>query len=235
MNVKHIAGPVCLPMSLGSSDTYRPTAPGVRELTALSLQAQPVSGLGSSNPAQVDLEIHYSGAMAGEDSSRTLRIGHGYDLHRLEARPPAGAGRILILGGVGFPEHAMGPISHSDGDAVYHAVTDAILGAMGLPDIGQLFPDDDPRFESADSATFLSEAAARMASTGHVLANIDITVICERPKLSPHKPAMIGNIARLLQCDPGQVNLKGKTHEKVDAVGEGRAVEVHVVALLMRV
>jgi 2-C-methyl-D-erythritol 2,4-cyclodiphosphate synthase len=163
-----------------------------------------------------------------------FRIGHGYDLHRLEPRPPMGKGRLFILGGVTFPDHTAGPVSHSDGDAVYHAVTDAILGAIGQPDIGQLFPDDDPRHESADSAIFLREAAKRMLDGGWVLGNLDITVICERPKLSPHKRTMIENLAHHLGFDVAQVNLKGKTHEKVDAVGEGRAVEVHVVALLAR-
>lgn len=162
------------------------------------------------------------------------RIGHGYDLHRLEPRPPAGKGRRLILGGVAFPDHPLGPISHSDGDAVYHAVTDAILGALALPDIGQLFPDDDPRHESADSAVFVKAAADRLAAFGYILGNIDITLICEGPKISPHKQQMIENIARLLHCESAQINLKGKTHEKVDAVGEGRAVEVHAVVLLVR-
>lgn len=166
------------------------------------------------------------------DSASLHRIGHGYDLHRLEPRPPAGSGREFILAGVKFPEHPVGPISHSDGDAIYHAVTDAILGALGESDIGQLFPDDDPRHESADSAIFLREAARRMLARGFGVGNIDITVICERPKLSPHKPRMIANIAREIGCHPSHINLKGKTHESVDAVGEGRAVEVHVVALL---
>lgn len=163
-----------------------------------------------------------------------IRIGHGYDLHRLEPRPPQGNGRLLILGGVKFESHPAGPISHSDGDAVYHAVTDAILGALAQPDIGQLFPDDDPRNRSADSAIFLREAASRAAACGFVLANLDITVICESPRLSSHKDQIIANLARLLECDRAQINLKGKTHEKVDAVGEGRAIEVHAMALLLR-
>ncbi len=161
-----------------------------------------------------------------------IRIGHGYDLHRMERRPPLGKGREFILAGVRFPDHPSGPVSHSDGDAVYHAVTDAILGATGENDIGQLFPDDDPRHEDANSAIFLREAALRLAARGFAVGNIDVTVICEMPKLSPHKRAMIANIARELGCEASQVNLKGKTHEKVDAVGEGRAVEVHVVALI---
>lgn len=169
--------------------------------------------------------------MAPLAATPALRIGHGYDLHRLEPPPPVGKGRPFILGGVRF-DHPVGPVGHSDGDAVYHAVTDAILGALGLPDIGQLFPDTDPRWDGEDSRVFLEEAARRMRAAGWELVNADVTVICEKPKLSPHKAAMIANIARLLGVASGQVNLKGKTHEKVDAVGEGRAVEVHVVALL---
>jgi 2-C-methyl-D-erythritol 2,4-cyclodiphosphate synthase len=161
----------------------------------------------------------------------SLRIGHGYDLHRLEPPPPSGNGRPFILGGVGF-DHPVGPVGHSDGDVVYHAVTDAILGALGEPDIGQLFADDDPRWKGEDSSVFLAEAARRMTAAGFAIVNLDVTVICERPKLSAHKAAMIDNIAGVLNVDRKQVNLKGKTHEKVDAVGEGRAVEVHVVVLL---
>ena len=166
--------------------------------------------------------------------SLPFRVGHGYDLHRLEARPPAGNGRVLVLGGVQFENHLTGPISHSDGDAVYHAVVDALMGAIGEPDIGQLFPDDDSRNDNEDSAVFMKEAASRVTACGFALGNLDITVICERPKLSPHKAKIIDNLARLLGCDQSQINLKGKTHEKVDAVGEGRAVEVHVVALVHR-
>jgi 2-C-methyl-D-erythritol 2,4-cyclodiphosphate synthase len=162
------------------------------------------------------------------------RIGHGYDLHRLEPRPPKGQGRAFILAGVTFPDHLMGPVSHSDGDAVHHAVTDAILGALGLPDIGELFPDDDPKFKGADSSVFVREAASQMAARGFAVVNLDVTIICETPKIRPRKQDMIANLARLLGCDRAQVNLKGKTHEKVDAVGQGLAVEVHVIALLVR-
>lgn len=160
-----------------------------------------------------------------------LRIGHGYDLHRLEPLPPAGRGRPLILGGLPLA-HDSGPVAHSDGDALYHAVTDAILGALALPDIGQLFPDTDPRHESQDSEVFLAAAADKAASLGWHVENLDATVILERPKLSPHKDAMRANLARALRVEPGRVNVKGKTHERVDAVGEGRAVEVHAVVLL---
>lgn len=180
-----------------------------------------------------------------ELNSPNFRIGHGYDLHRLEPRIPIGGfahntsrdtggrpGRAFILAGVKFPDHPTGPISHSDGDAAYHAVTDAILGALGEPDIGQLFPDTDPKHDGADSAPFLREAAKRMRGRGFDIGNIDVTILCEAPKLSPHKQQMIANIARELACDTCCVNVKGKTHEQVDAVGEGRAVEVHAVALL---
>ncbi|MBX3384291.1 MAG: 2-C-methyl-D-erythritol 2,4-cyclodiphosphate synthase [Phycisphaeraceae bacterium] len=162
-----------------------------------------------------------------------LRIGHGYDVHRLEPCAPAGPGRPFVLGGV-LLESATGPVSHSDGDALYHAVTDGLLGALSMPDIGQLFPDDDPRHESADSAVFLREAASRVASAGWQIANIDATVILERPKLSPRKEAMRENISRETGVPVARVNIKGKTHERVDAVGEGRAVEVHVAVLLVR-
>ncbi|MEY2796290.1 MAG: hypothetical protein RIR10_2006 [Planctomycetota bacterium] len=162
-----------------------------------------------------------------------LRIGHGYDLHRLEAAPPAGNGRPFVLAGVRF-DHPVGPVGHSDGDAVYHAVVDALLGALGLPDIGQAFPDTDPTWDGQDSAYFMERAREAVAARGYAVVNLDVTVICERPKLSPAKADMIANIARVLGVSKDRVNLKGKTHEKVDAVGEGRAVEVHVVALLAR-
>ena len=160
-----------------------------------------------------------------------MRIGHGYDLHRLEPVAPAGQGRPFILGGVRI-EHERGPVGHSDGDVLLHAVTDAILGALGLPDIGQLFPDTDPRWEGRDSSMFLTEAGTRMRAAGYEIGNMDMTVICERPKIGPRKAEIVARIAQILGCPADRLNLKGKTHEKVDAVGEGRAIEAHVVALL---
>jgi 2-C-methyl-D-erythritol 2,4-cyclodiphosphate synthase len=138
-----------------------------------------------------------------------------------------------VLGGVKF-DHPTGPVSHSDGDAVYHAVTDAILGAISQPDIGEVFSDSDPKHESADSSIFMRDAVARIDELNFALCNADVTVICESPKIGPCKAEMISNLARLLGVDDWQVNVKGKTHEKVDAVGEGRAMEVHAIVLLMR-
>jgi 2-C-methyl-D-erythritol 2,4-cyclodiphosphate synthase len=159
------------------------------------------------------------------------RIGHGYDLHRLEPRPPAGAGRELVIGGVRL-EHDRGPVAHSDGDVLYHAVVDALLGAVGAPDIGQLFPDNAPENISRDSAEFMRAARDRIGASGYTVSNIDATVILERPRIGAHKERMRANIAGLLGVSASAVNVKGKSHERVDAVGEGRAVEAHVVALL---
>jgi 2-C-methyl-D-erythritol 2,4-cyclodiphosphate synthase len=166
-----------------------------------------------------------------EPDPSSLRVGHGYDLHRLEPVSPEGRGRPFVLAGVRL-DHPVGPVGHSDGDAVYHAVYDAVAGALGLPDIGQAFPDTDPALDGQDSARFLAVLRGDLARAGHAIVNLDITVICERPKLSPRKGEMIANVARELGLEASRVNLKGKTHEKVDAVGEGRAVEVHVVALV---
>jgi 2-C-methyl-D-erythritol 2,4-cyclodiphosphate synthase len=157
-----------------------------------------------------------------------FRIGHGFDLHRLEP------GLRLIVGGQTI-EHDHGCAAHSDGDVVYHAVTDAILGALAQADIGQLFPDNDPKWNGADSRIFVEEAVKRMRAAGYAIGNLDVTVILQRPKLSPHKSAICDNLSRLLGCGRGQVNLKGKTHEKVDALGEGRAIACHAVVLLSAV
>lgn len=162
-----------------------------------------------------------------------VRIGHGYDLHRLEPITPEGPGRPFILAGVTF-DHPLGPVGHSDGDAAYHAVTDAILGAIGEQDIGQLFPDDAATWDGADSAIFLREAVRRMKRRGYAIGNLDITIVCETPKIGPRKQDMLDNLISELDCDASQINVKGKTHEKVDAVGEGRAIEVHAVVLLNR-
>ncbi|MEL7472931.1 MAG: 2-C-methyl-D-erythritol 2,4-cyclodiphosphate synthase [Planctomycetota bacterium] len=160
-----------------------------------------------------------------------IRVGHGYDLHRLE--PHEAGGRPLIIGGVPF-EHDRGPIAHSDGDALCHAVTDAILGALGEPDIGQLFPDTDPRHAGEDSRVFVEEAARRAVAAGWRIGNLDATVILERPKIGRRRPEIRSVLAQSLGVEIERVNVKGKTHEAVDAVGEGLAIEVHAVVLLVR-
>lgn len=160
-------------------------------------------------------------------AQHSFRIGHGFDLHRLEPGLP------LVVGGVKIP-HTSGCAAHSDGDVVYHSVTDAILGALALDDIGQLFPDNDAKWKNADSRIFVEAAVQKMTDLGYRVGNIDITVILQTPKLSPHKPTIKQNLAELLQCDISCVNIKGKTHERVDSIGEGRSIACHVVTLLNR-
>ncbi|MCC7388009.1 MAG: 2-C-methyl-D-erythritol 2,4-cyclodiphosphate synthase [Phycisphaerales bacterium] len=162
-----------------------------------------------------------------------LRIGHGYDLHRLEPIAPEGKGRPLIIGGVRFPSDR-GPVGHSDADALAHAITDALLGAIGEPDIGQLFPDDNPRHESQDSAAFLTEAVRRVRQAGYELANLDATVILERPRINTRKHEIRTRLAAILGVDESQINVKGKSHEGVDATGRLEAIEAHAIALLTR-
>ncbi|MEM6553733.1 MAG: 2-C-methyl-D-erythritol 2,4-cyclodiphosphate synthase [Planctomycetota bacterium] len=156
------------------------------------------------------------------------RIGHGFDLHRLVP------GRKLVLANVEVPSER-GCDAHSDGDVVLHALTDAILGALAQQDIGQLFPDNDPQWKDADSAVFIREAVNRMTAAGYSLGNTDLTVILQTPKLSPHKPAMLTRLTDLLGCHESQVNLKAKTHERVDALGQSQAVACHAVVLLIPV
>lgn len=160
-------------------------------------------------------------------AARNMRVGHGFDLHRLEPGLP------LILGGVEL-SHDRGCAGHSDGDAVYHCVVDAVLGALSLPDIGQLFPDTDPRFKGCASHVFMTAAHEKMAALGYKIGNVDVTIILERPKMSPHKARIRQNIADLLYTDLENINIKAKTHEKVDAIGENRAVSVHAVAMLIQ-
>jgi 2-C-methyl-D-erythritol 4-phosphate cytidylyltransferase/2-C-methyl-D-erythritol 2,4-cyclodiphosphate synthase len=154
-----------------------------------------------------------------------LRVGTGYDLHRLVE------GRPLILGGVTIP-FVKGLQGHSDGDAVSHAVTDALLGAAGMGNIGSLFPSSDPAFEGADSLELLREATGRLGSAGYAVVNVDVTVIAERPKLTPHIAAMRANLAGALAVDPSRISVKGKTNEGVDSMGDGQSIAVHAVALV---
>nr|WIW78222.1 MCS1 [Panax vietnamensis] len=156
-----------------------------------------------------------------------FRVGHGFDLHRLEPGYP------LIIGGINVP-FEKGCEAHSDGDVLLHCVVDAILGALGLPDIGQIFPDSDPKWKGAASSVFIKEAVKLMHEAGYELGNLDATLILQRPKLSPHKETIRANLSLLLSADPSVVNLKAKTHEKVDSLGENRSIAAHTVVLLMR-
>eukprot|EP00466_Bigelowiella_natans_P017701 jgi/Bigna1/92736/estExt_fgenesh1_pm.C_610007 len=162
------------------------------------------------------------------DSDPLVRIGHGWDIHRLEAGLP------LTIGGVKIP-FEKGTVAHSDGDVLYHSLTDAILGAIGMPDIGQLFPDTDPRWKGADSHVFMSEAHKLMTERGYRIGNVDITLIVQKPKLKDIKPEMAENIVGLLKTQPSRVNIKARTHENVDSVGEVRALACHAVVLLEKI
>eukprot|EP01041_Mallomonas_annulata_P008736 gene8736-18055_t len=154
-----------------------------------------------------------------------LRIGHGFDIHRLIE------GTDLVIGGVKIPHH-LGADAHSDGDALYHCVVDAILGALTLPDIGQLFPDNDPTWRGADSSVFMEEAYKRMAGRGYRIGNLDVTLILQSPKVKDIKPAMKENLVRLLHTSDSRVNIKARTHEKVDSIGEGKSYACHAVVIL---
>ena len=154
-----------------------------------------------------------------------VRIGVGYDSHRFAA------GRRLVLGGVEIPGET-GLAGHSDADVVIHALIDAILGAAALGDIGSHFPDTDEKWRGADSAKLLSSVVEEASAAGWSVGNVDITVVCERPKLRPHVEAMRSRLAALLGVPVGCVSLKGKTNEKMDDVGAGVGVEVHAVCLL---
>jgi 2-C-methyl-D-erythritol 2,4-cyclodiphosphate synthase len=158
--------------------------------------------------------------------SRALRIGEGWDIHALVA------GRPLVLGGVTIA-HSHGLLGHSDADALLHAITDAVLGAAGLGDIGRHFPDTDATFEGADSVVLLREAVRRVRAAGWAIANIDSTIVAQQPKMAPHIPAMCRNIATALGIEPGCVNVKAKTAENMGPVGEGRAIEARAVCLLV--
>ena len=141
------------------------------------------------------------------------------------------AGRPLIIGGVTIP-HETGLAGHSDADVLCHAVTDAILGAAAAGDIGQHFPDTDPKWKGANSIELLKGAVAIVRAAGYAVANIDAVVIAERPKLAPHIAAMRANLAQAIGIDVSAISVKGKTNEKVDALGRNEAIAVHAVALL---
>ncbi|MGD9774910.1 2-C-methyl-D-erythritol 2,4-cyclodiphosphate synthase [Diaphorobacter sp.] len=156
-----------------------------------------------------------------------FRIGEGWDVHALVP------GRRLVIGGVDIP-HTMGLLGHSDADVLLHAITDALLGAAALGDIGSHFPDTDARFKGADSVVLLTEAARRVQAKGYAIGNIDSTVVAQAPRLAAHIPAMRARIADALGLGLEQVNVKAKTAERLGPVGQGLAIEARAAVLLFR-
>ena len=154
-----------------------------------------------------------------------MRIGHGYDVHRIVP------GRRLVLCGVEIPWDR-GLLGHSDADAAAHALMDAILGAAALGDIGQLFPDTDPRYEGADSMLLLGEVCRRAGEAGYRLSNCDITILAQRPKLMPHIPAMRRRLAEVMHTEPDRVSVKATTEEGLGFTGAGEGIAAHAVVLL---
>ena len=154
-----------------------------------------------------------------------MRVGHGYDVHRLVE------GRDLILGGVNIP-YALGLDGHSDADVLLHAVSDALLGAAGLGDIGKHFPDTDPQYKGADSLKLLEIVGMKVASAGYRISNIDVTMIAQAPKLRPHIDTMECNIAGALNIDASRVNIKATTEEHLGFTGAGHGMACHAVCLL---
>jgi 2-C-methyl-D-erythritol 2,4-cyclodiphosphate synthase len=154
-----------------------------------------------------------------------VRVGHGFDVHRLVA------GRRLVIGGVEIAfERGLG--GHSDADVLLHAVTDALLGAAGLGDIGRHFPDTDPAHRDADSRRLLREAVAKVRAAGYVVVNVDSTIIAQAPRMAPHIPAMVANLAADLGVRPDRVNVKAKTTERLGFAGRGEGIAAEAVALL---
>ena len=157
-----------------------------------------------------------------------MRIGHGYDVHRLVE------GRDLILGGEKIP-YELGLDGHSDADVRYHAVMDALLGAAGMGDIGRHFPDTDPAYKGADSGMLLQTVGQKISYAGYKVGNIDVTMIAQRPKLKDYIPRMEQNIANCLGIDPGRVNVKATTEERLGFTGDGSGMACHAVCLLEEV
>ncbi|WVZ11564.1 hypothetical protein V8G54_016094 [Vigna mungo] len=195
-------------------------------LPSLRLRHISASASAASIPTP-SVQVDNSPPSAAPSKVLPFRVGHGFDLHRLEPGYP------LIIGGINIP-HERGCEAHSDGDVLLHCVVDAILGALGLPDIGQIFPDSDPKWKGCDSSVFIKESVRLMHEAGYEIGNLDATLILQRPKLSPHKDTIKTNLSALLGVDSSVVNIKAKTHEKVDSLGENRSIAAHTVVLLMK-
>src|SRR5687768_4503073 len=156
-----------------------------------------------------------------------FRIGQGFDVHQLVD------GRKLIIGGVTIP-YAKGLLGHSDADVLLHAICDALLGAAGLGDIGRHFSDTDPRYKNIDSRVLLQNVGRLLMEHGYKVVNIDATIVAQAPKMAPHVPSMISNIAQDLLIDPGDINVKAKTAERLGPVGRGEGIEAEAVCLITR-
>jgi 2-C-methyl-D-erythritol 2,4-cyclodiphosphate synthase len=154
-----------------------------------------------------------------------MRIGQGWDIHRLVS------GRPLRLGGITLP-YERGLLGHSDGDVVLHAISDAVLGAIGAGDIGTHFPDSDAKYRGADSGVLLTQVVEMAQARGYTIVNIDVTIIAEQPRLAPHMPALRQRVAELTTRDEARVNVKAKTAEGLDAVGRGEAIAATAIVLM---
>ena len=154
------------------------------------------------------------------------RIGHGYDIHRLRA------GGTLVVGGV-LVAQDMSAVAHSDGDVAIHALVDAILGALGAGDIGEMFPSSNPQWKNAASRIFLDGAMVRVRQAGFAIGNVDLTILAERPRLAPFRNEMCSTLAVLMHCDKSAVNVKAGTNEGCDCIGEGKAIAAHAVVILL--
>jgi 2-C-methyl-D-erythritol 4-phosphate cytidylyltransferase/2-C-methyl-D-erythritol 2,4-cyclodiphosphate synthase len=183
--------------------------------------------VGDSTNVKITTAADLERARAAAAPAVAGRVGLGYDLHRLVENRP------LVLGGIAIPSER-GAMGHSDADVVCHAVTDAILGAARAGDIGQHFPDTDPQWKGASSIALLEQVVALVRGRGYAIANVDVVVILERPKLGAHRAAIEARVASALGIEPGCVSVKAKTNEGMDAVGHGDAIAAHAVALLAR-
>ncbi|TXG50568.1 hypothetical protein EZV62_023092 [Acer yangbiense] len=205
--------------------SLKPRTLSLRTTTTTTLSVSATASTSSS--VEVNDSSSSTAVRSSKSKSLPFRVGHGFDLHRLEPGYP------LIIGGINIP-HDRGCEAHSDGDVLLHCIVDAILGALGLPDIGMIFPDNDPKWKGAPSSVFIKEAVRLMHEAGYEIGNLDATLILQRPKLSPHKDAIKANLSELLGTDSSVLNLKAKTHEKVDSLGENRSIAAHTVVLLMK-
>jgi 2-C-methyl-D-erythritol 4-phosphate cytidylyltransferase / 2-C-methyl-D-erythritol 2,4-cyclodiphosphate synthase len=211
-------------VALGRAGAFATDESGLAELAGARIRLVEGDALNFKVTTESDLAI--SRAIAtGPAVGAAMRVGTGYDLHRLVE------GRPLLLAGVAIPGDR-GALGHSDADIVCHVVTDAVLGAAGAGDIGRHYPDTDARWKGASSVMLLSEAVGLVRGLGFEIVNVDVTVILERPKIASHVPAIARGLADALGIDVARVSVKGKTNEGVDAVGRGEAIAAHAVALL---